>query len=84
MGFDATIKFRCELELKARVERLAAHARLSDSADWLRIAMEDYCNAEERRLKLPPITPNEIKEHTQPKRARRARPYKKRPQTVSE
>lgn len=52
--FDDIIRFRCPRKLVARLERLAKlHRR--DSADLYRIIMEDYCDAEEKTLQLPPL-----------------------------
>lgn len=65
MAFDSLIKFRCERELQARVLRLSKHPsnRGRDFADLCRIAMEDYCAAEEERLRLKPISSVEIIEY---------------------
>lgn len=57
MSFDAILRARCTRELKARIIRLTQHPanRGRDEADLLRIALEDYCAAEERRLGLRPV-----------------------------
>jgi predicted transcriptional regulator len=66
---DAEIKFRCELELVARFERIASLER-RDKSDLARIVFEDYVAAQERAMKLtlrdradgprvPPVPPSQ-------------------------
>lgn len=51
MALEAEMKFRCEEELVARFERIAALER-RDKSDLARIVFEDYIAAQERALKL--------------------------------
>jgi hypothetical protein len=54
-GLDAVIKFRCRKDILSRIERLAGRHR-RDLSDLLRIIVEDYAAAEEKRLGLPPMS----------------------------
>lgn len=62
MAFDEVLRARVERDIKARLARLARQPehRGRDESDLLRIAVEDYCNAEEKRLRMKPITPEEV------------------------
>lgn len=61
-GFDAVLKFRCYQTLITRLARLARRQR-RDLSDLYRIIMEDYVEAEEKRLGLEPITQAEMQEY---------------------
>lgn len=64
MPFDEVLRARVEGELKARFNRLLRQPehRGRNEGDLLRIACEDYCTAEEKRLRIKPITPEEVEE----------------------
>lgn len=64
MPFDEVLRARVEGELKARIIRLMRQPehRGRDEATLLRMACEDYCAAEEKRLRMKPITPAEVED----------------------
>lgn len=66
MAFDALVGLRITRELQARYQRLARQPehRGRDVADLMRMALEDWCDDQERILKLLPITPEEVEEFT--------------------
>lgn len=64
MAFDILLAVRANKELKARYTRLARQPehRGRDESDLMRMAMEDYCHVEEQKLKMQPITPEEVEQ----------------------
>lgn len=64
MAFDFLLGVRVTNELRARYLRLARQPehRGRDVADLYRIALEDYCDAQEKLLRMKPITAAEIEE----------------------
>jgi hypothetical protein len=54
-GLDDLIKFRAPSHLVKRLARIAEKLR-REPADLYRLIMEDYCEAEEKKLNLPPPT----------------------------
>lgn len=54
-NYDALIRFRCHSLLILRLERIASEQK-RDPADMYRLAMEEYADEKEKKLKLPPIT----------------------------
>jgi len=69
MPLDAEIKFRCEMGLLARFERIAALER-RDKSDLARIVFEDFVGLQERALKLTlrdqPVSNNVTSIHLKP------------------
>ncbi len=55
-NYDATIRFRCHSGLEQRLLTIAEKLKREPS-DLYRLAMSDYAEAEERRLKIGPYTP---------------------------
>lgn len=76
MAFDALVGIRLSSELKARYIRLARQPehRGRDVADLMRIAIEDYCDEQEKILGMKPITKEEVQELTGVVLAERNRP----------
>ena len=57
--FDAMIKCRAPKKLAARIRRIAERRSQPESI-VARDAVVIYADAEEKKLKLPPITPSEV------------------------
>lgn len=64
MPFEEVIRARCEPELRGRIVRLLRQPehRGRDEATLIRMAVEDYCTAQEERLRLGAIREEEVDE----------------------
>lgn len=81
--FKAIINVRIPIELKARLLRLVRQPehRGRDLAALGRIALEDYCDAQEKKLGLPPI---KTETRSNPSRGRTPSQSGKRPSKSSQ